>query len=319
MQNRTLQNLGRVVVLLTFACSTGDTADTPGEDEAATSPPAQPMGTGAVAAQDLGVEVVAPGVISTDQHQTFPAQDPTDGSLWFSVYEVGFDAQTIMVATRTESGFNTPVVAPFSGTYGDRAPRFSPDGQFLYFTSNRPRSASAASDDMNIWRVRRVNNTWSDPELLGEPLNSQSRDIHVAATNAALWVASDRPGGMGRSDIYRVPLNGGTLGEAAHLPAPINDENSQPDIWVSPDETWMILVITEHPNGLGGDDLFISRFEDGTWTAPHNLGAGINSDEYEYGPTMSQDGEYIHFTSHRSGSADVYRVPVSAVLTQTGS
>lgn len=40
----------------------------------------------------------------------------------------------------------------------------------------------------------------------------------------------------------------------------------------------------------------------------------INSAEYEYGPTISADGEYLYLTSHRGGSADVYRVGLWSVV-----
>lgn len=256
------------------------------------------------------IEVVGPGVISTERNETFPAEDPIDGSLWFSVYDDSFGAQTIMFARRTEPGWATPEVAPFSGEWGDRAPRFSPDGATLYFTSDRPRALNGLAADMNIWQVDRAGDSWGEPQLVGSPLNSDAEDIHTSATNQAIWLASNRAGGRGRSDIYRIGENG----TAEHLAAPINDENSQPDLWVSPDESWMILVITDHPGGYGGDDLYLSRFDGESWSVPTNLGQEINSAEYEYGPTVSADGGYLYFTSHRSGSADVYRVPLSTAV-----
>jgi hypothetical protein len=76
-----------------------------------------------LAAQDPVVEVVGQGVISTDRNETFPAEDPTTGALWFSVYDSSFDAQTIMFAERTASGWAEPDVAPFSGHWSDRAAR----------------------------------------------------------------------------------------------------------------------------------------------------------------------------------------------------
>jgi Tol biopolymer transport system component len=256
------------------------------------------------------VAVVGPGVISTERNETFPAEDPLDGSLWFSRYDDSFDAQTIMFARWTESGWAAPEVAPFSGQWGDRAPRFSPDGSTLYFTSNRPREPGGSAADMNIWRVPRAGGSWGEPELMESPLNSDANDIHASATNEAIWVASNRDGGLGRSDIYRVAEDGGL----EHLTAPINDENSQPDLWVSHDESWMILVITDRPGGYGGDDLYLTRFNGEFWSAPTNLGPEINSAEYEYGPTVSADGEYLYLTSHRGGSADVYRVGLSSVV-----
>ena len=40
--------------------------------------------------------LVAPGVVSTLRHENFPAIDPVDGSLWFSVYHgEAFNRQTL--------------------------------------------------------------------------------------------------------------------------------------------------------------------------------------------------------------------------------
>ena len=258
----------------------------------------------------LRVELVGQGVISTDRNETFPAENPSDGSLWFSVYENSFSAQTIMVAQLVESGWATPTVAPFSGEWGDRAPRFSPDGTELFFTSNRPREEGGSRGDMNIWRVVREGDSWIEPEQLDSPLNSEAKDIHSSVTREAVWVASNREGGYRRSDIYRINNDGTTT----HFSAPIKDEQSQPDPYVSADETWMILVITDHPDGYGGDDLYLSRFDGESWSVPTNLGPEIITDEYEYGPTVSGDGEYLYFTSRRGDSADIYRVPLLYLL-----
>ena len=174
-------------------------------------------------------ERVQPGVISTERNETFPMVDPVDGSLWFSVYDRGFDNQTIMVARPDGlGGWTAPSVAPFSGTYGDRAPRLSPDGQRLFFTSNRP-APGMAENVMRIWMVERHGNGWSAPTVLPPPVNGADwRTMHSAqAADGSLYIASYRPGGAGRADIYRVTRQGDTWGEAIPLAAPINDAIGQ--------------------------------------------------------------------------------------------
>jgi hypothetical protein len=256
--------------------------------------------------------LVGEGVISTgDRHQTFPAEDPVSGDLWFSVYDDDFDEQTILVSRPAGTGWAAPEVAPFSGEWGDRAPRFSPDGSELYFTSDRPVSPGGAAGDMNIWRVTREDGSWSAPEPVAAPVSSEAPDIHVAVSRDSYWVPSRREGTLGRSDIFRVSRSRPRTVE--HLPAPINDELSQPDLWISPDETWMILVITDHRSGLGGDDLYVSRREGSVWSEPRNLGSPVNSDEYEYGPSLSRDGRYLYFSSHRAGTSNIYRIPLEEV------
>ena len=116
-------------------------------------------------------------------------------------------------------------------------------------TSSSAVPAEAA--DMNIWHLTRTDVGWSTPELLLTAVNSAASDMHVSISKNAVWVASRRESTLGRSDLYRVDYNG----IESHLPTPLNDENSQPDLWISPDESWMVLAITGHPDGFGGDDL----------------------------------------------------------------
>jgi len=251
-------------------------------------------------------ERVAPDVLATPRNETFPAIDPRTGDLWFSVYDRSFDAQTLMVARKSGETWVAATTAPFSGTHGDRAPRFSPDGRFLYFTSNRP-EAGRQTGDLNIWVVERTEAGWAEPRLAAE-LSTTERDMHNApVADGAHYVASYREGGLGRADIWHVTADG----TAQALGAPLNDAGGQPDLWVSPDGTSMILVVTEPAGWLGGDDLFVSEFRNGAWATPRLLPAPVNSEEYEYGPSVA-DG-WLYFTSHRGGNADTWRVPLSTL------
>jgi hypothetical protein len=262
-------------------------------------------------------ELVQPGVISTGREETFPAVDPVDGSLWFSVYQGDeWDTQSIVRAPRQGNGWGVP--APVFGPgeeWRGRAPRFSADGRRLYFTSNRSTTPGGDRADMNIWMMERAaDGRWSEPRPLPPPVNSGRSDIHaMEAADGDLYLASRRDGTAGLSDIFRVPREGDGWGPAERLPAPVNDALSQPDLLVGPDGSWMILVISRHPLGPGEDDLFLVRREGDGWGAPRPLPAPINSAEYEYGPTLSPDGSTLYFTSHRRGSADVYRIPVAAL------
>jgi hypothetical protein len=267
-----------------------------------------------VAAQDAP-RLIQPGVISTEKNETFPAIDPIDGSLWLSSYTDNFDRQVIMRAARVGSEWQAPAVVGFSGkSWGDRAPRFSPDGKRLYVSSNRPLPGRSGAGTFHLWVLERRGSDWSEPQPLPEPVNSSAADRHSSETRSGdLYVSSTRPGGAGRSDIYRMRRVGAGWSEAERLPAPINDALSQPDLLVAPNGRWMILVITDHPEGLGGDDLFLSRLENGAWTRPERLAEPINSKEYEYGPSLSPDGRTLYFTSHRRGSADIYSIPTVAL------
>ena len=265
-------------------------------------------------------ERVAPGRVSTAADEVFPAVSPDGRALYFSRVKQGrgWSDQTIFISNRVDGEWTEPVVAPFSGTASsDRAPRFSPDGRQLFFSSNRQLpNADAERRDFNIWMMDLMREgDWSEPRPLSATVNTPSWESHTSITrDGTLFFSSGREGGLGRADLYRSVVRDGNAGEAVNVGDVINSELSQTDVYVSPDGDMMIFTITDHPEGFGGDDLFVSHLSSGEWTYPRNLGAAVNTDEYEYGATMSPDGEWLYFSSHRGGNADVYRIRLSEVL-----
>jgi Tol biopolymer transport system component len=298
---RSLLSFAPVLLLLLSCAGAGD------DESAAQAAPAS-----APATNGDSPELVQPGRISTERNETFPSIDPVDGSLWFSVYTDNFNAQTLMLARPAADGWDVPVVAPFSGHFGDRAPRFSPDGSHLYFTSSRPAQPGDTTRNLNVWVVTRgMDGVWSPPALVPAPVSEAASDMHAAVTGDGLLYFSTDRAGPHHFDIFSARLNGN--GEASGLVPVIADDVAQTDLFVSPDGTRLIVVQTDAPGGYGGDDLYLCRFRLGAWSAPQNLGSPINSHEYEYGPSFSPDGRWLYFTSHRRGSADIYRIPVSAL------
>ena len=69
------------------------------------------------------------------------------------------------------------------------------------------------------------------------------------------------------------------------------------DVFVSPDESYLIHVSSGRPDGLGESDLYISfREPDGSWGSGVHLGDGINSPRADYCPVVSPDGKIFFFT-----------------------
>ena len=82
-------------------------------------------------------------------------------------------------------------------------PAVSPDGQWLYFTSNMP----GGMGGYDIWRVRLTTNGVGGVENLGEPINTPGDEMFPTfRPNGDRYFSSDGHEGMGGLDIYIAKL-----------------------------------------------------------------------------------------------------------------
>jgi len=264
------------------------------------------------------VELVAPGVVSTDGGEAFPTLTPDGNSLYFATHERGWTGFNIVVSHLVEGKWTAPSAATFNSSYNDRAPFVSPDGSMLLFSSDRPLPDANRAGSFNLWFVTRLSSGgWSDPRPV-PGVNSRADDFHAAVTaDGTLYFSSNRPGGYGQYDLYRAEPDGEGYGAPVNLGPAINTAGEETDVYVSSDESYLIVVATDRAGGIGGDDLWLSARSDGSWEDLVNLGEPVNSSSYEYGPFVSSDNRFLFFTTHRRGLGDIVRVPVEMVSALT--
>lgn len=93
-----------------------------------------------------------------------------------------------------------------STTYNLAHPSLSKDGNTLYFTSDLPGGAGGK----DIWKSEFINGEWSVPENLGSNINTPSDEIFPYADHLGnLYYSSNKQGGLGGYDIYKVALVNG--------------------------------------------------------------------------------------------------------------
>jgi hypothetical protein len=120
-----------------------------------------------------------------------------------------------------------------------------------------------------------------------------------------LYMASNRPGGLGGLDIWVAQRSaiGKPWGAPAALPAPVN--SAADDFCPTPVKGGALFFVSARVviGACGGADIYVTRFRDGAWVEPSNLGCQVNSAAGEAGPSLVLAGRtpILYFSSSRLG------------------
>ena len=93
------------------------------------------------------------------------------------------------------------------------------------------------------------------------------------------------------------------------LPTAVNTGHYEADVFVSPDEQYVIFC-SERPDSFGKGDLYISfKSKTGEWQPAKNMGKVINTEAYEFCPFVTSDGKYLFF----SRNGDIFWVKADVI------
>ena len=296
----------------------------------ACSPDTGPLGpdgsfkkAGAAAAADFAwSEWSPPANLGAAINSTVSDQQPAiskDGlSLYFASNRPGgFGGLDIYVSHR--AGLDDPWSSPVNlgadiNTAGDdNAPTFSPDGHRLYYHTNGLGGCGGIDLFVSRRQHRDEDLGWQSPQNLGCAVNSPFDDagptiFEESGAVTRLIFTSTRPGGPGGFDIYQSTRLGddGEFGPAslvAELSGPFRDTRTA--ISRTGLELFLSSDITGRPNGIGMQDLWVSTrpTTSDPWSAPANLGPGVNTIAFDGAPALSFDGTTLYFFSARAGGA----------------
>ncbi len=199
--------------------------------------------------------------------------------------------------TVASDGNSEPVPVTDDG-FIDWNPVWSPDGEYLYFLSNR-------GGEMNLWRVpieEGSGRLLSEPEPATLPSNNCQHVNFARNGNSLVYGQSTRS-----ENVWQIgfdPDRGEVVGTAAFL-----TQGLKRYTWFSlaPDEQSFVYLARGEPQ----QDLFTA---DRTGTPLHRLTDDVAQDIV---PRWSPDGQWIAFLSDRSGKYEIWKVrPDGSDLTQ---
>lgn len=244
--------------------------------------------------------VFAPGLISLAGERELNAVFSPNGRIFMFTRSIDGVFKMFFTFQQADGTWQAPRMASVSKTYPqhrDADMAFSPDGGWLYFISDRP-LAGYALERYNIWRSEVSEYGLLTPEPLGPGINGPDHELYPwLVADGSLYFSAQRDDSVGGRDSYRAQWTDGAFGPPVNLGPGINSEMFEGDIFVSPDERYLIHVSADRTDGLGGADLYISfRQADGTWGAGIHMGDRINSSDADYCPAVTPDGRYFFFT-----------------------
>lgn len=165
---------------------------------------------------------------------------------------------------------------------------------------------------------RQTDGSWSLPKALPGVINSTYRESSISITRDGntIYFASDRPGGLGGSDIYVCTKDAkGEWSNGKNLGPDINTDLYEDGPFI--DYDGQTLFFSSHGRkGMGGYDIFKSKLNDvakNEWSEPENLGYPINTPDDDVFYVSTKDGKRGYYASVRDdgmGYSDIYMITV---------
>lgn len=238
-------------------------------------------------------------IIATGMNERDAALSP-DGKTFFFTVQYSRHISAIAHTELKNGQWSKPEIVSFSGRYNDLEPVFHPDGEKLYFVSNRPVDENGKKKDYDIWYVEQTKNGWSKPVNPGKPLNTKANEFYPSFTNdGTIYFCAKRENSIGGEDIFYSKFKDGKYQPPQNPGDSINTKSAEYNAFVSPDGSFLMYNTHGRGKGHGSGDIYIAFKDNGKWKKPVNMGQKINSEFFEYCPALSPDGKYLFFTAQR--------------------
>ncbi|MFL5752966.1 MAG: hypothetical protein ACJ76F_06130 [Bacteroidia bacterium] len=252
-------------------------------------------------------------VINTKYPEYVPLITPDESVLYFTSRRPGStggltDAwgnyfEDIYISTNKKGAWTEPknLGAPVNTATHDACVALSADAQqmIIFRTSEDQLSG-------DLYLTHATIDHWGEPEKLGPEINSEYKDLSACFNleNSMIYFSSDRPGGLGGKDLYRVKrLPNGNWSKPFNLGAPVNTAGDEDAPFLHLDGT--LYYSSNGGNTMGGYDIFKTTLdENNNFALPENLGFPVNTVGDDIFFVLSADGKHGYYSSLNENPAE---------------
>jgi tetratricopeptide (TPR) repeat protein len=241
-----------------------------------------------------------------------------DAKYYEDIYECGWDSSKM-------NWENASLLRGSVNSEGhDASCSIAPDGKVLYMYVN---DAEAARGGEIYTSKKSGSGKWGTPKNMGKGINtSYFEDGAVLSPDGNIMYFMSERGqdlpwkgqkGYGRSDIWMAKKIGkDKWGDPTNLGPVVNTEYDEGGIFPAADGKTLYFCSNGH-NSMGGYDIFMTRFENGAWTKPVNMGYPINTIYNERMFLLVNGGKTAYVDSDREGGLgerDIWVVDMTSML-----
>ena len=221
----------------------------------------------------------------------------------YNFYKASFDKSTFTLSGIEDA--NSQINSLFQEGPGS----LHEESQEFYFTRSSSQWDKQRRVQLNLYQIKLSDlNQNIIPTLL--PFNMEEYStLHpsVNKSGTVLYFASNRPGGYGGMDLYKVFVKDGIFSAPVNLGADINTEADEVFPYSYNDK--FLFYSSNAKEGLGEMDVYLAENKFEIRWQKYLLGAGINSSGDDFSFSLNEDLSLGHFSSNREGgegSDDLY-------------
>lgn len=185
---------------------------------------------------------------------------------------------------------------------------FDRTAETVFFSSNaveggKDKFAKDKVQHTRLYLSKKENGVWSAPTPL--PFNNNEfDDFHPAISidGDKLFFASNRPGGLGSTDIYVAYKLGESWSEPVNLGAGVNTTGRDAFPFIHADNT-LYFASDGQTDRKGGFDMYYVIPEGTQWTKPINMGEPFNTGGDDFGLIVDLNKINGYFSTNGAGGA----------------